>query len=111
MQGDIPSSLTPSSKDSQEDELERQMNQLLAKEPPMIIAKKDRKPKPQKFGVGLFLEDEEDQQKEDDSATLVSKKPLPSRFDKAIIDDEMVNEELHVDHVVAPNNFMFPNTS
>jgi hypothetical protein len=41
----------------------------------------------------------------------MSKKPLPSRFDKAIIDDEMVNEELHVDHVVAPNNFMFPNTS
>lgn len=42
----------------------------------------------------------------------MSKKPLPSRFDKAIIDDEIVNEEeLHVDHVVAPNNFMFPNTS
>ena len=45
-----------------EDELERQMNQLLAKEPPVIIAKKDRKkeePSRKKFGAGLFLEDDE----------------------------------------------------
>ena len=41
----------------------------------------------------------------------MQKKPLPSRFDKAANDDEMVSEELHVDHIVTPNNFMFPNTS
>lgn len=47
---------------SVEDELERQMNQLLAKEPPVITARKggdSRKKEPRKFGDGLFLEEED----------------------------------------------------
>lgn len=102
--------LTRSRGSSQEDELERQMNQLLAKEPPVIIAKKDRK-KDRKFGAGLFLEDDEEGgitfKKEDDQATIIStKKP---RFEIPN-EDELISEELPVENVITSNNFMFPNT-
>lgn len=83
------------------------MNQLLAKEPPVIIAKKERK-KEKKFGAGLFLEEGYiEDQKEDDFATLVSKKPLPSRLNSGN-DDDFINEELHVEQVLTAKNFMFP---
>lgn len=102
---------------SQEDELERQMNQLLAKEPPVIIAKKDRK-KEKKFGAGLFLEDEETtsaniKQKEDDLATVITTKKQPPRFEIPTnsIEDDLVSEELPVDHVITANNFMFPTST
>ncbi len=102
---------------SQEDELERQMNQLLAKEPPVIIAKKDRK-KEKKFGAGLFLEDDDtalanSKQKEDDLATVISTKKQPPRFEIPTnsIEDDLVSEELPVEHVITANNFMFPTST
>ncbi len=115
----VVSALPRSRGSSQEDELERQMNQLLAKEPPMIIAKKDRK-KEKKFGAGLFLlEDDEEttsahiKQKEDDLATVIATKKQPPRFEIPTnsIEDDLVSEELPVDHVITANNFMFPTST